>query len=232
MQVAFPEFSDPLYGGTQLNVQYAVKSFCEAVEEEVELAGEYMRSLSSDILRIDGGFKMAKKVRTGVGEPAFRETTTVMNDKGMIVGLYLGSGGLAELEDPLCRLAQRNNLLRNGEVGEGAGVKGRNELFFLFCKACTRASFPPPTPNMRLPPTRPCVGWFKSYNTFSPRHALAAREGGVRGQLPHNWTAAAARVPQHAARRRQGGPIPRGAQDYGHLAIRALAQRYARMGAH
>ena len=108
----FPRFEDGLYGGALLSVQYAIKCFLVAVRGEVAAAEQHMQSLPFEVLRIDGAFKNAKKVRTTDGERAFKESTTVMNERGEIVGLYLGGGGLLELEDALRRLAQRNLSLK------------------------------------------------------------------------------------------------------------------------
>ncbi|GLC38123.1 hypothetical protein PLESTM_000688000 [Pleodorina starrii] len=74
------------------------------------------RSLTFKILRIDAGYKNAKKVRCADGSRAMEGTVAILNEINQVVAIFHGSGGLKELEEPLRRLKQRNEELGGGPV--------------------------------------------------------------------------------------------------------------------
>ncbi|KAG2489577.1 hypothetical protein HYH03_012025 [Edaphochlamys debaryana] len=82
---AFPEFNSSLYGGIDLNPQYAVGAFLEAAGGYVEAALDHMKSLAGEHLRLDAGYKNNTKVRLADGSVAAAATTTVMNERNQKV---------------------------------------------------------------------------------------------------------------------------------------------------
>ncbi|KAG2482213.1 hypothetical protein HYH03_018839 [Edaphochlamys debaryana] len=104
---AFPEFNSSLYGGIDLNPQYAVGAFLEAAGGYVEAALDHMKSLAGEHLRLDAGYKNNTKVRLADGSVAAAATTTVMNERNQVLGVYHGTGGVQELKSALLSLGTR-----------------------------------------------------------------------------------------------------------------------------
>jgi hypothetical protein len=95
----------------------------------VDAHDQYQRSLTFKILRIDAGYKNAKKVRCADGSRAMEGTVAILNEFNQVVAIFHGSGGLKELEEPLRRLKQRNEELggvstRSLVVTSRAGLLG------------------------------------------------------------------------------------------------------------
>ncbi|GLC43051.1 hypothetical protein PLESTM_001417600 [Pleodorina starrii] len=104
------------YNGKDVSQSYFTGLLIECASLLVDAHDQYQRSLTFKILRIDAGYKNAKKVRCADGSRAMEGTVAILNEINQVVAIFHGSGGLKELEEPLRRLKQRNEELGGGPV--------------------------------------------------------------------------------------------------------------------
>lgn len=94
-----------MWGGELLNPAYASGLFRDGTRELCDHADKYMQSLGGVAWRADGSFKNPKLISGSEGC-----YTTVMNEKGQIIGIYAGTGSIKQLEGPFKLLGQRVKL--------------------------------------------------------------------------------------------------------------------------
>ncbi len=94
-----------MWGGELLHPPYASGLFRDGTRELCDHADKYMQSLGGVAWRADGSFKNPKLISGSEGC-----YTTVMNEKGQIIGIYAGTGSIKQLEGPFKLLGQRVKL--------------------------------------------------------------------------------------------------------------------------
>ncbi|GLC69996.1 hypothetical protein PLESTF_000910800 [Pleodorina starrii] len=109
-------YTSDQYNGKDVSQSYFTGLLIECASLLVDAHDQYQRSLTFKILRIDAGYKNAKKVRCADGSRAMEGTVAILNEINQVVAIFHGSGGLKELEEPLRRLKQRNEELGGGPV--------------------------------------------------------------------------------------------------------------------